>query len=75
MFIKIYSSLSEFRSHVWSEVSQALDLKAEEMKSHQQILTAKQEKSMTLKKSISRCQVARIMDGDNELKKHSRTNP
>ena len=68
-----------------SEVSHAIDLKAE-MTSDTQILTAKQKKSMksiprtqfhevNFKKSISRSQVVRIIDGDDELKKHSRKSP
>ena len=50
-----------------SEVSHAIDLKAE-MTSDTQILTAKQQKSL---KSIPRSQVVRIIDGDDELKKNT----
>ena len=53
-----------------SEVSHAIDLKAE-MTPDTQNLTAKQQKSL---KSIPRSQVVRIIDGD-ELKKNSRTSP
>ena len=46
------------------------------MTSRIQILTAKQLKSLkSLKKSIPRSHVVRIIDGDVELKKHSRTSP
>ena len=45
------------------------------MTSSKQTLTGKQKKSMKLKKSIPRNQVPRIIDGDGELKKHSRTSP
>ena len=56
-----------------SEVSHSIDLKAE-MTSRIQILTAEQLKSLkSLKKSIPRSHVVRIIDGDVELKKHSRT--
>ena len=52
----------------FSEVSQAIDLKAE-MTSRTQILTAKQQKSLkSLKKSIPRSQVVRTIDRDDELK-------
>ena len=47
-----------------SEVSNAIDLKAEQMTSRTQILTAKQQKSLKSKKSM----VARIINGE-ELKK------
>ena len=53
----------------FSEGSHAMDLKAE-MTSRKQILTAKQSKLIkSLKKTIPRSQVVRIIDGDNELKK------
>ena len=39
---KTLSSLGEFRSHFLSEVSHAIDLKAEQMTSRTQILTPKQ---------------------------------
>ena len=51
-----------------SEVSHEIDLKAE-MTSRTQILTAKQKSLKSLKKSIPRSQVIRIIDGDDELKK------
>ena len=65
-----------------SEVSQAIDLKAE-MTSRTQILIAKslkliprsQFQEVNSKKSIPRSQVVRIIDGDDELKKHSKTSP
>ena len=44
------------------EVSHAIDLTAQQMTSRTQILTAKQQKSLKLKKSM----VARIIDGDND---------
>ena len=48
-----------------------MDLKAE-MTSRKQILTAKQSKLLkSLKKTIPRSQVVRIIDGDNELKKQT----
>ena len=48
-----------------SEVSHAIDLKEQQMTSRTQILTAKQKKSLKFKNSM----VARIIDGDDELKK------
>ena len=71
---KIKSSISEFRSHFFSEVSQAIDLKTE-MTSRTQILIAKslkliprsQFQEVNSKKSIPRSQVVRIIDGDDEL--------
>ena len=52
-----------------SKENQAIDLKAE-MTSRTRNSTAKQQKSLkSLKKSIPRSQVVRIIDGDNELKK------
>ena len=56
------------------EASYAIDLTAEQMRSRTQILTSKQEKSLKLKNSFLRNQVARIIDGDEELKL-SRTSP
>ena len=47
-----------------------MDIKAEQMTSRTQILTAKQLKSLQLEKSIPRSQVARLIDGEDELKKH-----
>ena len=55
----------------FSEVSHANDLKAKQMRSHTQILTVKQYKPLILKTSM----VARIIDGEDKLKKHSRTSP
>ena len=53
-----------------SEVSHASDLKAE-MRSSTQNLTAKEKKSLkSLKKSIPRNQVERIIDGHDGLKKN-----
>ena len=45
------------------------------MTSHAQILPAKQKSQTSLKKSIPRIQVVRIINGDDEIKKHSRTSP
>ena len=57
------------------EISHAVDLKAE-ITSRRQILTANQWKSLkSLEKSIPRSQVVRIIGGEDELKKHSRTSP
>ena len=53
-----------------SEVSHTVDQKAEQMTSPTQILTAKQDKPLKLKNSIPRSQVARFIDGDDELKKN-----
>ena len=49
---------------LFSEASHANDLKAEQMTSRTQNLTAKQWKSLKLKNSMA----ARIIDGDDELK-------
>ena len=51
-----------------SEVSHAIDLKAE-MTSRTKILTEKQYRSLkSLKEFIPRSQIVRIIDGDDELK-------
>ena len=57
------------RSHFFSEVSHAIDLKAE-MTSRTKILTLKQWKSLkSLKESIPRSQAARIIDANDEIEK------
>ena len=53
MLIKFKVPLSEFTSHLSSEVSHAIDLKAE--------MTSRTQ-------SIPRSHVVRIIDGDDELK-------
>ena len=58
-----------------SEVSHAIELKAE-MTSRTQFLTAKQYKTLkSLKKLIPRSQAVRYIDGDVELKKTAGRNP
>ena len=70
VFIKVLWSfyenpLTECRSHFLSEVSHAIELRAEKMTSRNKILTATQ-RLLKLKKSM----LARIIDGDEQFKKN-----
>ena len=77
MFIKFKVHLARSEDIFLSEVSHAIDekMRTNDVTHTNFICKAVETTEIFLKNSIPRSQVARIIDGDDELQKHHRTSP